>query len=87
MISWDQSSYCKNLKDYGYGVDYSFNYGYEDKYFFDMPVILSASVSSSVTVINTQSTITVVTLDQTDLLCSYWSGSTCLSCYGDYYAS
>jgi hypothetical protein len=85
LISWDQSHYCRNLDDYGYGSDYTYNYGYQTKYFYDL--VDTALISSASTSSDSSITVTVSTLDQTDLLCSYWSGSTCLSCYGDYYAN
>lgn len=52
-----------------------------------VPIISIVSVPQVViapAVINTN--VNVATLTQTDLLCSYWDGSNCLSCYGDYYA-
>lgn len=80
LISWDKVKYLRELKDYGYGVNYDWSYGLNSRYFFDYSV-QQVEVTTQVKVVVTDKT------DKTDLLCTYWDDDKCLSCSGDYYAN
>lgn len=75
LISWDRIHHIVPKTDYGYGHSVSWNYGYENKYFFNY----------GQQVITTTTTTTVKIVEK-DLLCSYFDNGKCISCYGDYYA-
>lgn len=78
LVSWDRLRFLREKQDYGYGVNYEWNFGLNSRYFFDYAV--------QPIQITTVLTATVQIVDKTDLLCTYWDDDKCLSCSGDYFA-
>jgi len=83
LISWDKCKFLRAKQDYGYGINYDWTYGYNSRFFFDYSV---QPVVSQVQIRVEQPEVTVVVVDKTDLLCTYWDDEKCLSCAGDYFA-
>jgi hypothetical protein len=72
------------MKDYGYGVNYDWSYGLNTRYFFDY--FFNYTMDPIIKVEAVKPEVTVVVVDKTDLLCTYWDDEKCISCSGDYYA-
>lgn len=77
LISWDRCRFLREKRDYGYGISYDWSYGLNSRYFFDYDVRPFVVI---------QPEVSIVVVDKTDLLCTFWDGDNCLSCSGDYFA-
>ena len=53
---------------------------------FGNEISLEKALEKPVVKVEVQHEVTVVVVDKTDLLCTYWDGDNCISCSGDYYA-